>query len=158
MLPGYNHNITYKEQQFHIQTEDSGIKNPCIITLLYRDGVIISSQKTGYADILKAEQLWEIVEDLMKEQHKEMLRCLKRGEFDEKIITTAKGVAFTAGIETAQRAETDHSSNGPQLLFEDVKPLTSTDSRHPEADKVATAKPTPTSLDDAILDFFGAAG
>jgi len=28
MLLGYNHNITYKGDVFHIQTEDSGVKNP----------------------------------------------------------------------------------------------------------------------------------
>lgn len=28
MLLGYNHNITYKGEVFHVQTEDSGVKNP----------------------------------------------------------------------------------------------------------------------------------
>jgi hypothetical protein len=45
MLLGYNHNINYKGSVFHIQTEDSGIKNPHIITLLYREGVILCSKK-----------------------------------------------------------------------------------------------------------------
>ena len=65
MLLGYNHNITYKGDVFHIQTEDSGIKNPHVITLLYREGVILCSKKTSYADILKIEQLESVVEDLM---------------------------------------------------------------------------------------------
>ena len=56
MLLGYNHNVTYKGDVFHIQTEDSGVKNPHVITLLYRDGVILCSKKTSYADILKIEQ------------------------------------------------------------------------------------------------------
>ncbi len=84
MLFGYNHNITYKGTVFHIQTEDSGISKPHIITLLYRDGVIICSKKTSYADILKIDDLEAVIEDLMKEQHKDMMRRLKNGEFDEK--------------------------------------------------------------------------
>ncbi|KAF0217287.1 MAG: hypothetical protein FD174_3395 [Geobacteraceae bacterium] len=84
MVVGFNHNIMYKGEIFHIQTEDSGVTNPHIITLLYRGGTIISSKKTGYADIIKIENLDKVVEELMKEQHKEMLRRLKAGEFDDR--------------------------------------------------------------------------
>lgn len=82
MVPGYNHNILYKGVLFHIQTEDSGVGKPQITTLLYRDGTIIASKKTDYSDIIRIEMLSKVVEDLMKEQHKEMLRRLKSGEFD----------------------------------------------------------------------------
>src|SRR6266498_2115144 len=82
MVVGFNHNIRYKGEVFHVQTEDSGVNNPCITTLLYRNGTIIASQKTSYADIIKVEMLGKVVEDLMKEQHKDILRRLKAGEFD----------------------------------------------------------------------------
>jgi len=85
MVVGYNHNIMYKGEVFHVQTEDSGINNPHIITLLYRGGNILASKKTSYADIVRMGNLNQVVEDLMKEQHKEMLRRLKSGEFDERI-------------------------------------------------------------------------
>ena len=85
MVPGYNHNIMYKGLAFHIQTEDSGVRNPQITTLLYRGGSIIASKKTDYSDIIMAEMLEKVVEDLMKEQHKDMLRRLKSGEFDSRI-------------------------------------------------------------------------
>ena len=88
MVPGYNHNIFYKGVAFHIQTEDSGIRNPQITTLLYRGGSIIASKKTDYSDIIMAEMLEKVVEDLMKEQHKDMLRRLKSGEFDTRITPT----------------------------------------------------------------------
>ena len=88
MLVGFNHNIMYKGEVFHIQTEDSGIANPHIITLLYRGGTIISSKKTSYADIIKIENLEKVVEELMKDQHKEMLRNLKSGQFDERAFGT----------------------------------------------------------------------
>lgn len=83
MVVGFNHNFSYKGQVYHVQTEDSGIKNPHIITLLYRGGTILSSKKTSYADIIKVDNLEAVVEDLMKAQHREMLRLLKNGEFDE---------------------------------------------------------------------------
>jgi hypothetical protein len=85
MLVGYNHNIGYKGEVFHVQTEDSGINTPHIITLLYRGGNILASKKTSYADIVKMGNLSQVVEELMKEQHKEMLRRLKNGEFDDRL-------------------------------------------------------------------------
>lgn len=82
MVVGFNHNFRYKGELYHIQTEDSGVKSANIITLLYNGGTILASQKTSYADISKVENLAKVVEELMKEQHKEMLRRLKSGELD----------------------------------------------------------------------------
>jgi len=89
MIVGFNHNVSYKGVGFHVQTEDSGVKNPQLVTLLYHDGTIISSQKTVYADILKVDNLSQVIEDLAKEQHKRMLRRLTRGEFDQRIVALA---------------------------------------------------------------------
>lgn len=83
MVVGFNHNFSYKGQVYHVQTEDSGIRNPHIITLLYRGGTILASKKTSYADIIKVDNLESVVEELMKAQHREMLRLLKNGDFDE---------------------------------------------------------------------------
>lgn len=95
MIVGFNHNVTYRGVCFHVQTEDSGIRTPHLITLLYHGGTIISSQKTSYADILNVDNLDAVIEDLAKEQHKGMLRRLKNGEFDQRIID------FGIGIESA---------------------------------------------------------
>jgi len=86
MIVGFNHNVNYRGTGFHVQTEDSGPKNPQLVTLLYYGGTIISSQKTVYADILKVDNLDQVIEDLAKEQHKGMLRRLTKGEFDQRII------------------------------------------------------------------------
>ena len=82
MVMGFNHNVVYRGEVFHVQTEDSGVNNPHIITLLYRGGVILCYKKTSYADILMMEKLESVVEELMKDQHKDMMRRLKSGEFD----------------------------------------------------------------------------
>jgi ketol-acid reductoisomerase len=87
MVLGFNHNVTYKGEVFHVQTEDSGVKNPHIITLLYRGGVILCSKKTSYADILRMDNLETVVEELMKAQHKEIMRRLKSGEFDDRAFS-----------------------------------------------------------------------
>jgi len=91
MVLGFNHNLQYKGEIFHVQTEDSGVANPHIITVLYRGGVILCSQKTDYSDILKFDNLKGVVEELMKEQHKNVMRRLKSGEFDEKVCSINPG-------------------------------------------------------------------
>jgi hypothetical protein len=86
MVVGFNHNVRYQGELYHVQTEDGGLKKPQIITHLYRAGSILSTRRVSYADITRVENLARVVEDLMKEQHKEMLRQLKNGDFDEVIL------------------------------------------------------------------------
>jgi len=82
MVVGYNHNIKHAGKLFHVQTEDSGLDNPHVITHLFVGGNIIASKKTSYADIAGADNLAEVVRELMEEQHKEMLRNLINGVYD----------------------------------------------------------------------------
>lgn len=102
MVVGQNHNIRYKDEVFHIQTEDSGLANPFITTLLFRGGTIISSKKTSYADILKIENIERVVEDLMKEQHKDMLRRLKAGDFDSRAFPASSSPVKPAKVLSTQ--------------------------------------------------------
>ncbi len=132
MVQGFNHNILYRGVVFHIQTEDSGLKNPHITTLLYRSGTIIASKKTDYSDIITSEMLEKVVEDLMKEQHKDMLRRLKAGEFDNR--------AFPDGEQTDQA---ENASSHP-----------SSEQVHPQGDTASaeTSKQEQT-LDEMILEY-----
>ena len=82
MIPGFNHNVRYKGILYHVQTEDSGVDNPVVTTLLYKAGTILSSKRTSYSDILNSDKMDEVVKDIMKEQHKMMLYDLKNGVFD----------------------------------------------------------------------------
>src|SRR4029078_4005348 len=86
-LLGYNNNVRHKNRVFHIQTEDSGVKHPHIITHLFMDGGrILKSVKTSYAEQLGAEgmpdSVRESVRQMMKEQHKAMFIALRDGQFD----------------------------------------------------------------------------
>ncbi len=113
MQLGYNHNVNYKGVTFHIQTEDSGIANPHIITLLYVGGNIISRKKISYADILKHERLRDVVRELMQDQHKQMLKDLKNGDFDGHGLVLAE---FTRkGIPIAKPAKIKEAPPPPVM-------------------------------------------
>ena len=83
MIVGFNHNVRYKGVLYHIQTEDSGVENPVITTLLYRSGTILASKRTSYSDIVASDKMGEVVKEIMKEQHKMMLLDLNNGVFDD---------------------------------------------------------------------------
>ena len=69
-LLGYNNNVRHKNRVFHIQTEDSGIKHPHIITHLFMDGGrILKSVKTSYADQIGKDKLGDAVRQMMKDHH-----------------------------------------------------------------------------------------
>ncbi|MEW6068033.1 MAG: hypothetical protein AB1610_07065 [Nitrospirota bacterium] len=81
MLVGYNTNISYKGEIYHIQTEDSGLKNPVVVTLLYSKGTIIASKKTSYAHIINDPDCREKARNLMREQHRCMIKDLMSGKY-----------------------------------------------------------------------------
>jgi hypothetical protein len=82
-LLGFNNNVRHRGKLFHIQTEDSGIRHPHVITHLFMDGGrILKTIKTSYVEHLGNEKLAEVVRKLMKEQHKTMFIALRDGQFD----------------------------------------------------------------------------
>lgn len=83
MILGINQNIPFKGKTYHIQTEDGGLKNPSVTTVLFIGGTTLASKKTSYADIVKSAQLEEVIKDIMKEQHKSMLLDLKNGRIEK---------------------------------------------------------------------------
>jgi hypothetical protein len=89
---GFNNNVKYKGHTFHIQTEDSGLDKPHVITHLFADGGrVIKSHKRTYASEVKREDVALYVRQLMKAQQLEMALALREGKFDEIIAGRALG-------------------------------------------------------------------
>ena len=109
MVVGFNHNIKHKGKMYHIQTEDSGLENPHLITHLFVGGNILASKKTSYADLVGAENLAAVVRELMEEQHKEMLRNLINGVYDD------VGEAYAAQAQAFQPGEIQADGKTVQL-------------------------------------------
>jgi pSer/pThr/pTyr-binding forkhead associated (FHA) protein len=94
---GFNNNVKYKGHTFHIQTEDSGLDKPHVITHLFADGGrVLKSHKRSYADhVAQGGDVTTHVRSLMKGQQLEMALALREGRFDEVIEGRAIG-----GLET----------------------------------------------------------
>jgi hypothetical protein len=80
---GFNNNIKFRSTVFHVQTEDSGLDQPHIITHLFADGGrVIKSHKRAYNEHVNRPDVAEYVRGLMKAQHLEMVMALRDGRFD----------------------------------------------------------------------------
>lgn len=93
-LLGFNNNVKHRGKIFHIQTEDSGVKYPHIVTHLFADGGrIVKSTKTDYAEHLDRPDMIPLLRKMMKEQHKAMFIALRDGSLDHLIFPDESGEA-----------------------------------------------------------------
>ncbi len=88
MITGFNTDIKHNDKVYHVQTEDKGVGNPYIESLVYVGGEILASKKTSYAEQLKSgiDDKW--IGGLMEQQHRTMIAAIKRGRFDAPADTT----------------------------------------------------------------------
>ena len=78
MRVGMNLDLFYQGQTFHIQTEDSGNKNPIIVTHLFRSGHLLHTLTTSYQSLLDTHTFNDSdVRILMKNQHLKMIQDLE---------------------------------------------------------------------------------
>ena len=83
MIFGFNTEITYKGEKFHIQTEDRGLQRPVIETLVYRGGEIVFSRKINYSFLIGRKDLKERVKEKLKNQHETIIKEIENGLHDE---------------------------------------------------------------------------
>lgn len=83
-LLGFNNNVRHRGRIFHIQTEDSGVKFPRIVTHLFADGGrIVKTTRTDYSEHVEKTDMAVVVRGMMKEQHKAMFAALRAGDLDK---------------------------------------------------------------------------
>ena len=128
MLVGYNTNVPYKGKLYHVQTEDNGIKNPVIITLLYFKGTILASKKINYTHLAGSPDYKEKIRELMKEQHKTVIKELIKGKYTDDDVSDSSPSA-------------EEVTDGPPVL----------EGMSSEIIQIRTQSSD--SLDDVLLDF-----
>lgn len=170
MLSGFNTNYRYRGVLFHVQTEDSGVQNPHVITHLFHGGNILASQKLDYRESLQAgNDLEAVVRGLMESQHKAMLDGLRSGARDavilERLGPGAFGAAASAvGSDSPYGHDTTEPSEPPTLATlpdempapSAVAPATAvtpdspqTRSHRPFGENTVSEKP----LDEVVLEY-----
>jgi hypothetical protein len=155
MITGFNTNVRYSGRVFHVQTEDSGLKNPHVISHLYFGGTILASEKRDYAQLLdQGGDLTGAIRSLMEEQHRKMLEGLKSGDFDaviaERLGDASEGAAGQPS--PAVLAEPPRKSELPPRAELPPRPepvAAAATEDHEFGDGIVSDKP----LDEVILEY-----
>jgi hypothetical protein len=91
MVTGFNTNIEYQGEVYHVQTESEGTGSVVVITFLFRAGAALLSRKTTYLGAVCGETPEEMVKEWMKEQHKKVLKELVAGKIPLLVGSQATG-------------------------------------------------------------------
>ncbi|MCA9537923.1 MAG: hypothetical protein KC620_03495 [Myxococcales bacterium] len=141
MILGINTDVRHKGKTFHIQTEDSGVDNPVLITHVFISGSIIVTRRTEYRDALGRDDMEEHVRGLMRGQHRTVYQALLGGEFDE--AARGAGRKSVEGIPLARDAGSRRVPPPPSLpSIEAPKPTRITSAK--------PATPAPADMRDTL--------
>lgn len=84
MITGFNTDIRHGDRVFHVQTEDRGLANPVVESLVYVGGQILLSKRSPYSDLVTDGKVDEkAVRQVMDLQHRRIIEAIRRGRFDE---------------------------------------------------------------------------
>ena len=152
-----NHDIKYKGKVYHVQTEDSGLKNPVIKTILFIGGTILGSKKTTYEDILKSSERDKVVRELMEEQHKSLVRELLAGRFENGPVgDLSKKPPLTKTTPTPPKAEAPKAEtptvDPPRVEAPRVEPPKAAAPQAEATEKKEEKAAENQSIDDIIME------
>lgn len=85
MITGYNTDVRYRERVFHVQTEDRGVDNPIIESVVYHGGQVLFAKKSDYEDLVVEGRGGDEIATRIERQHRMMIAAIKSGKLDEKI-------------------------------------------------------------------------
>jgi hypothetical protein len=91
MITGYNTDIRHNEVVFHVQTEDKGLANPYIESLVYVGGQVLASKRANYAEMLAEGKEEKDIVALMDHQHRTMIAAIRHGKLDAKLQSLIAG-------------------------------------------------------------------
>lgn len=131
MIFGFNTEITYRGEKFHIQTEDRGLQRPVIETLVYKGGEIVFSRKINYSFLIGRKDLKDRVKEKLKNQHETIIKEIQNGlhdellgfepdETNEKMNSTEEEISSTP-IKPKQEKEREADKNEINEIIDKIK-------------------------------------
>lgn len=94
MITGFNTDIQYQGIIYHVQTEDKGLDNPLILSLVYNGGTILASKRSSYSDLLVEELDEKVLAERLQKQHKLMCAAIRAGRIEDLKRMTMKESAL----------------------------------------------------------------
>jgi hypothetical protein len=110
MITGFNTDVRYQGQLYHVQTEDRGKQNPILESLVYIGGTIIAKKLTSYSDQLDKGAGEDTINALLKRQHQVVIAAIKAGRVEDLISHTRK----QQGTETSRKKRSTQPLSRPK--------------------------------------------
>lgn len=82
MVTGFNTDVEHEGRVYHVQTEDKGIGNPMIETLVYRGGEILAARRSSYADLKESGWDESVIAGRIEAQHNQVIADVRAGRFE----------------------------------------------------------------------------
>jgi hypothetical protein len=84
MITGFNTDVKYGDTVYHVQTEDKGVRNPLILSLIYVKGTILDAFRIRYQDFLASDRFSEaLLQKILEFQHRQIVGAIKRGKYQK---------------------------------------------------------------------------
>ncbi|MBM3804209.1 MAG: hypothetical protein FJW26_18070 [Acidimicrobiia bacterium] len=128
MITGFNTDVKHGDTVYHVQTEDKGVKNPLLLSLIYVKGAILDAFRVRYEDFLTSGRFSEaLLQRILDFQHRQIVGAIKRGK-------CRKGMALEPFVEGDFLFPLTPAADAPPTRKpEDVQPA-------PESAAVTTAR------------------
>jgi hypothetical protein len=85
MISGYNTDVRHGATLFHVQTEDKGLENPSIESLIYIGGRVVASKRSSYAELVQTGADRSAIAHLVDQQHRRVIAAILAGRLDARL-------------------------------------------------------------------------
>jgi hypothetical protein len=90
MISGFNTDVKHEGHVYHVQTEDRGLDNPVLESLVYIGGTIVAKKRTPYSEQLSSGASEDVISSLLKRQHQVIIAAIKAGRIEDLIRHSAR--------------------------------------------------------------------
>jgi len=121
LITGFNTDVEHNGRIYHVQTEDKGIGNPTIESLIYLGGEILASHRSSYEDLLASGPDPKTLTARLEAQHQRMILNVRQGRHDpEGVKAFGDGIISDRGFEEVvlDYLSRDLASEALQIILE----------------------------------------
>jgi hypothetical protein len=105
VIAGFNTDVEYNGEIYHVQTEDKGLRTATIVSLVYQGGTILASKRSSYSDLVVDGAVTDrkALTERVHKQHKLICAAIKAGRIEDLKRLTAKEAAISTKEVAAEK-------------------------------------------------------
>lgn len=137
MITGFNTDVEHDGIIYHVQTEDKGLDNPLMLSLVYTGGAILASKRVRYDDLIAAGFDEKVLAERLLRQHKLICAAIRAGRLEElkkmterDALTRSSSKKESPPTDSARLVESSEGFSPPVNVPEEVEPKPPLPKRH----------------------------